>query len=137
MSLFRLHLNIHVCALGDGIEDGRVRSQSLQAFHVVHIGLDLELDADFREALRHIVGESQETAQVDVAFKLGFQFLDMDTPYRGMCHHARGYTGSQRIEQMFDRIGAFIIARQNRGFIGVQFELLVYGQFPVWHRKNR
>lgn len=46
--------------------------------HVAYIGLDLEVDADVGEPLRHVIGKPKKTSQVDVAFNLRFQLLDMD-----------------------------------------------------------
>ena len=76
-TLISFYLNVYVSALSDGIEDGRVSSQSLQSLHIVQVGLDFELYADFSETLRYIVGKPQIAAQIDVAFNFRFQLLDL------------------------------------------------------------
>ena len=65
---------------------------------IVDIGPDLKLHADILIAFGRIRVDSQETIQVDITFQLTFQFLDVDTLYSSVGHHARGYAGSQRIE---------------------------------------
>jgi hypothetical protein len=46
-----------------------------------------------------------------------------------MRHYACGYAGRERVEKMFDWVGALVTACQYRRFIGMQFELLFMRNF--------
>jgi hypothetical protein len=60
--LLGLNLNVHVCALGDGIEHRRILRQSLQTFQIVDSGLRPEVDTNICKTLWYIAGQSEKSA---------------------------------------------------------------------------
>ena len=65
-------------------------------FLVRAVGLDMYLDADLLVPNRHSIVETEEPLQIDLAFQLCRQFLDMNPACGSMQDGRSGHAASQR-----------------------------------------
>mgnify|MGYP001817610389 CR=1 FL=1 len=111
----------------DGIADGRTLlriGQQVVEFFVGAIGLHVHLDVDLLVAGRDAVIETEQALKVDVPRELRRQLFDRDAACHGMKDEGRRHASRERMEQELDRIGALVVAEQNRRLAGRELECL-------------
>ncbi len=69
-TLFGLNLNIHFDPVDETVVYGRKGRQGFQPFHVLFIGLNHELHANLCVAFRHVAGQPEKAAKVNITFEL-------------------------------------------------------------------
>jgi hypothetical protein len=69
----------------------------------------------------------EEAPEVDVPLKLGFQLLYPDAADGCVVDQGGGQTGGQGVQQVFHRVGALVLSRQDGWFVCVQLVSLLMG----------
>ena len=80
-------------------------------FFIAAVRFDIHDYLDLLIADRHSVVECQQALYIDAANKLRRQAFDPDATYGRMKYRRRRHTTSQCVEQEFDRVCTFVVAK--------------------------
>lgn len=81
------------------------------------IGFDFEFHTDIFKAISDTIIYTKKAAQIKVTFKSGLYRIDFDSFGGSMIHKAGCQAACQCREREFHRIGAMVLAQENRRLI--------------------
>ena len=104
---------------------------SAELGQIIRSGFNLETNPDVLIPLRRLGVQPQKPAKVDITVKLRLDLFDLNAAHSRMGDHTGRYTSRQRIEQVFDGIGALVGSAQSSRFVGMQVKRMRVGLFAA------